>query len=186
MRGQCSLSLEYANILQTQAILPRFNYSCRLVEQVIDSLKNKRSEVKRSNKVLFSRVEDDESECLKAIEIEKKLSFCLEILLNIKKRLDSVSTIDSIPKFLPALVPMVRIISAQLIDILPQPSQQLSEISVHLGSIILDSATITKAQFDFNQTNLDSTSFLDEVKLMVDSKINKQYPHLDFFKGVHA
>ena len=65
-------------------------------------------------------------------------------------------------------------------------SQKLSEISVHLGSIILDSATITKAQFDFNQTNLDSTSFLDEVKLMVDSKINKQYPHLDFFKGICA
>ena len=186
MGGQYSLSLEYANILQTQAILPRLNYSCGLVEQVICSLKNKRLEVKRSNKVLFTKVEDEESECVKAIEVEKKLSFCLEILLNIKKRLDSVSNIDSIPKFLPTLVPMIRIISAQLIEILPQSSQLLSEISVHLGSVILDSATITKAQFDFNQTNLDSTTFLDEVKLMVESKINKQYPHLDFFKGIHA
>ena len=84
------------------------------------------------------------------------------------------------------MVPIIRIISAQLIDILPKSSQQLSELSVHIGSIILDSATITKAQFDFSQSNLDSTLLLDEVKLMVDSKINKQYPHLDFFKGIHA
>ena len=185
MRGQ-NVTLECSNILQTQAILPRLNYSCSLIKQVIDSLKNKSMEVKRSNHVLFSLVQDEDPECLKAIEIEKKISFSLEILFNIKKRLDSISNIDAIPRFLPTLVPMIRIISAQLNDILPRSSQQLSELSVHLGSIILDSATITNAQFDFNQTNLDSTTLLDEVKLMVDSKINKQYPHLYFFKGIHA
>lgn len=172
--------------MQTQAILPRLNYSSELVTLVIDSLKSKKLEVKKSNKILFSGVENDDPESLKAIEMEKKISFCLEILFNIKKRLDSVSNIETIPKFFPTMVPMIRIISAQLNDVLPRSSQQLSELSVHLGSIILDSATITKAQFDFNQANLDSTTLLDEVKLMVDSKINKQYPHLDFFKGVHA
>jgi hypothetical protein len=47
---------------------------------------------------------------------------------------------------------------------------------------VLDSATITKAQFDFSQFNMESSMLLDEVKLMADSKIRKQYPHLDFFK----
>ena len=80
------------------------------------------------------------------------------------------------------MVHMIRTISAQLVDIHPESSQQLSELSVQLGSIVLDSATITKAQFDFSQSNLESSILLDEVKLMVDSKLSKQYPHLDFFK----
>ena len=50
-----------------------------------------------------------------------------------------------------------------------------------MGSIVLDSATLTTAQFDFSQSNTQSSLLLDEVKLMVDSKISKQYPHLDFF-----
>ena len=186
MWGQCSLSMEYGNILQTQAIVPRLNYSCGLVDQVIDLIKNKRLEVKRSNKILLSRLENDDPECQSAIETEKKISFCLEILVDIRKRLHSVTKIDNIPKIFPPMVPMIRIISAQLADDLPEQSQKLSELSVHLGSIVLDSAAITKAQFDFNQSNLYSSNFLDGVKLMVDSKINKQYPHLDFFKGVNA
>jgi len=47
---------------------------------------------------------------------------------------------------------------------------------------VLDSATLTKARFDFSQCNEESSSLLNEVKLIVDSKINKQYPNLDFFK----
>jgi hypothetical protein len=76
---------------------------------------------------------------------------------------------------------MMRTISAQLVDILPQSSKHLSELSVHLGSIILDSATLTTARFDFSHSNIESSLMLDEVKLMIDSKINKQYPLLDFF-----
>jgi len=186
MRGQYILSLENSNILQTQAIVPRLNYSNLLVDQIVQVLKSKKHEIKKLNKILSSKLEDDDPECLKTIEMERKISFCLEITYCIQKRLHSISKIDSIPKILPSMVPMIRIISAQLVEILPKLSQQLSELSVHVGSIILDSATITKAQFDFNQFNLDSAILLDEVKLMVDSKINKQYPHFDFFKGIHA
>ena len=95
--------------------------------------------------------------------------------------MQSVSGIDSIPKNFPSMVPILRTVSAQLVDIHPESSQQLSELSVHLGSIVLDSAAITKAQFDFGHSGRESSILLDEVKLMVDSKINKQYAHLDFF-----
>ena len=60
--------------------------------------------------------------------------------------------------------------------------KKLSELSVHLGSIILDSAALTKARFDFSKSNHMSTILLDEVKLMADSKLNKQYPLVDFSK----
>jgi hypothetical protein len=52
-----------------------------------------------------------------------------------------------------------------------------------LGSILLDSAALTKAKFDFGNSNDESSIFLDEVKLIVDSKISKQYPNLDFLKS---
>ena len=55
-------------------------------------------------------------------------------------------------------------------------------MSVHLGSILLDSAALTKARFDYSQSNEEASTLLNEVKLMVDCKINKQYPNLDFFK----
>ncbi len=76
----------------------------------------------------------------------------------------------------------MRTISAKLFVLFPSCSQQLSELSVHLGSIVLDSAALTKARFDFNKSNHLSSTLLDEVKLMADSKLNKQYPLVDFFK----
>jgi len=46
----------------------------------------------------------------------------------------------------------------------------------------LDSAALTTARFDFIQSNQESATLLDKVKLMADSKLSKQYPNLDFFK----
>jgi len=94
--------------------------------------------------------------------------------------------VNSIPVILPATIPMIRTISAQLFDIDTNCSQKLSELSVNLGSIVLDSAALTQARFDFSQSNYESSTILNEVKLMVDSKISKQYPNLDFFKAFNT
>ena len=77
---------------------------------------------------------------------------------------------------------MIRTISAKLFVLFPICSQKLSELSVHLGSIVLDSAALTKARFDFSKSNHTCAILLDEVKLMADSKLNKQYPLVDFCK----
>jgi hypothetical protein len=77
---------------------------------------------------------------------------------------------------------MIRTVSAQLFVVSPISSQKLSELSVCLGSIVLDSAVLTQARFDFSKSNEKSAILLDEVKLMVNSKLNKQYPIVDFFK----
>ena len=181
MKGQYSLSMESVNISQTRTIVPRLHYSNSLLAKIIGVLKHKKSKAKKSNQILLTEYEDQDPTCTKAIDLERTVSFSIEILYYIQKRIDGVSRIDEIPKIFPSLVPMIRTISAQLVDIHPESSQHLSELSVHLGSIVLDSATITTAQFDFSQSNVESSLMLDEVKLMVDSKINKQYPHLDFF-----
>ena len=93
-----------------------------------------------------------------------------------------ISNISSIPEILPSSIPMIRTVSAQLFEFIPNCSQKLSEISVHLGSIVIDSAALTTARFDFSQSNYESSFNLNKVKLMVDSKLSKQYPNLDFLK----
>ena len=75
---------------------------------------------------------------------------------------------------------MSRIASAKLYRFLPSCSHKLSELSLHLGSIVLDSAILTKASFNFSQSNKESAELLDELNLIVDSKLSKQYPNLDF------
>ncbi len=180
MHGQYSLSIESENISQTRTIIPRLYYSNNLLAETIDVLENKKSRIEKSNKLLTQS--DDQGPALsKEIDLERTASFCIETLKHIQKRINSASRIDEIPKIFPSLIPVIRTISAQLLEILPESSSKLSELSVHLGSIVLDSATITKAQFDFNQSNKESSLLLDEVKLMVDSKLSKQYPQLDFF-----
>ena len=93
-----------------------------------------------------------------------------------------ISNISSIPEVLPSTIPMIRTVSAQLFGIISNCSQKLSEISVHLGSIVIDSAALTTARFDFSQSNVESTELLNKVKLMANCKLNKQYPNLDFSK----
>jgi hypothetical protein len=181
MMGQYSLSMESTNISQTRTIVPRLYYSNDLLGKIIDVLRYKKNTLKKSNRLLIRELENDDPTYLGAIDLERTMSFCLETLDHVQKNMNSISRIDEIPKIFPSLVPVIRTISAKLVEIHPESSQHLSELSVHMGSIVLDSATITTAQFDFSQSNTQSSLLLDEVKLIVDSKISKQYPHLDFF-----
>jgi len=174
-------TLEYANISHSVTLVPRLEYSVNLLDDIIEILKEKRHDLKKSNRSLVADFDETDNTHLKAIELERIIAFSLEILSHIKKRTRRISGVNSIPEILPAVIPMIRTVSAQLFDIVPNCSQKLSELSVHLGSIVLDSAALTKARFDFSQSNEESSTLLNEVKLMVDSKISKQYPNLDFF-----
>ncbi|QUC65116.1 hypothetical protein NsoK4_02300 [Nitrosopumilus sp. K4] len=184
MMCNCSVSeTNSVNIVQNVTLVPRLDYSATLLSDILDVLKKKKNEIKKTNKIFLSDFDVEDKLQQNALETEKTITFSVEILSQIQKRAKMISGITSIPVKLPSAVPMIRTISAQLFEILPECSQKLSELSVHLGSIILDSATLTKARFDFSTSNEESAILLDEVKLMVDSKINKQYPNLDFFKA---
>jgi hypothetical protein len=183
MLVKCSVDkLEYENMSHSVTIVPRLEYSVNLLDEIIEILKKKRNDLQKSNQDF----DETDEIFLKAIELERIIVFSLEILIQIKKRTRSISNVRSIPEILLSSIAMIRTVSAQLFDIVPNCSQKLSELSVHLGSIVLDSATLTKAIFDFSQSNEESSILLDEVKLMADSKINKQYPNLDFFKSCNT
>ena len=184
---QCSMLVNYsfdtadiANASHSVTLVPRLDYSVNLLDDIIDTLQEKRIELKTINRYLVTDFDIDDQSHVQSIELEHLVVYSLEILLKIKNQIGSISGINSIPEILPSSIPMIRTISAKLFALFPLNSKKLSELSVHLGSIVLDSATLTKARFDFSKSNHISSTLLDEVKLMADSKLNKQYPLVDF------
>ena len=183
MLVKCNIdTMNNVTISHSVTLVPRLDYSLNLLDEIVDVLKKKRDDLKKSNKSLVTDFDETDKTHLKAIKLEQTVALSLEILSQIKKRTGRISGVNSISEVLPTSIPMIRTVSAQLFDIIPGCSQKLSELSVHLGSIVLDSAVLTKARFDFSQSNEESSTLLNEVKLIVDSKISKQYPNLDFFK----
>ena len=175
-------TIESTNASHSVTLVPRLVYSVNLLNDIIEILQEKKIELKNVNQYLITDFDKDDKSHLKNIKLEHLVVYSLDILVKIKNQIGSISGINSIPEILPSSIPMIRIVSAELFVLFPMYSQKLSELSVHLGSIVLDSAALTKARFNFSKSNHISTILLDEVKLMVDSKLNKQYPLVDFSK----
>lgn len=174
--------LEYETVSHSVTLVPRLEYSVNLMTEILQILKKKRNGIKKSNKILVVDFDEGNQDHVNAIKLERTIMLSLDILTQIQKRTNAISDVHNIPEILSSSIQMIRTISAQLFDLVPNCSRKLSELSIHLGSIVLDSAALTKARFDFGQSNEESSTLLNEVKLMVDSKISKQYPNLDFFK----
>ncbi|MGH1568754.1 MAG: hypothetical protein ACRBBZ_06185 [Nitrosopumilus sp.] len=187
MLVKCTVNpLEIENISHSVTLVPRLAYSVNLLDDIIDVLNDKQSELKQVNKDLTHDFDESDKNHIDSITLEHLVMYSLEILLHVKKNMRQIANVGSIPKVLPSSIPMIRTVSAQLFRVIPNCSQKLSEISVHLGSIVLDSAALTTARFDFSQSNTESSAILNEVKLMVGSKLSKQYPNLDFSKLSNA
>ena len=183
MLVNCSIdTMECENASHSVTLVPRLDYSVNLLDDIIEILQEKRIELKNMHQYLITDFDEDDQSHVKNIKLEHLVVYSLEILLKIKNLIGSISGINSIPEILPCSIPMIRTISAELFVLFTACSQKLSELSVHLGSIVLDSAALTKARFDFSKSNHTCTILLDEVKLMADSKLNKQYPLVDFCK----
>ena len=175
-------TIESTNASHSVTLVPRLVYSVNLLNDIIEILQEKKIELKNVNQYLITDFDKDDKSHLKNIKLEHLVIYSLDILVKIKNQIGSISGINSIPEILPSSIPMIRIVSAELFVLFPMYSQKLSELSVHLGSIVLDSAALTKARFDFSKSNHMSAMLLDEVKLMTDSKLNKRYPLVDFYK----
>ena len=171
-----------SNISYSVTLVPRLEYAVNSLDNIVATLSDKQCQIKGLNMDLVNNSDQLDKTQIAALKLEYLVTFSLEVLLQIKGRTRQISHIRSIPEILLVTIPMVRTVSAQLFDCLPDCSQRLSEISVHLGSIVLDSAFLTTAKFDFSRSNSESSILYDKVKLIVGSKLNKQYPNLDIFK----
>ena len=175
-------TIESTNASHSVTLVPRLVYSVNLLNDIIEILQEKKIELKNVNQYLITDFNENDKFHLKNIKLEYLVVSSLDVLIKIKNQIGSISGINSIPEILTSSIPMIRIVSAKLFVLFPMYSQKLSELSVHLGSIVLDSAALTKARFNFSKSNHMSAMLLDEVKLMTDSKLNKRYPLVDFYK----
>lgn len=173
-------------VSQQRTLLPRLNFSKDLLDKILNALSKEKNSLSKYNKKHLVGLDEYSETELELIEKEKLVYLTIHALSQIQKQLDMLSHVNMIPGIMPTLIPTIRGISAKLHLMYPKYSFELCELSSILGSVLMDSASITEARFDFKQSNLDSSNLLDEAKLIVDSKLNKLYPNLDSFTGKTA
>ncbi|RNJ78988.1 MAG: hypothetical protein D9C04_06180 [Nitrosopumilus sp. B06] len=162
------------DISHTVTLVPRLQYSGILLDGIVLSLRAMRDSLHESNRDITE---------WEALESEEMIVLALEAVITVQKKAGQISGVNSIPEVLSASIQVIRTVSASLYEMMPGCSRRLSELSVHLGSIVLDSAAITHARFDFGRSNSESAAMLDEAKLIADSKLKKQYPNVDFSRA---
>lgn len=162
-------------------IKPRLEYCVYLVGRILKRMSMEYDGVQKSNGEEYCMMSDfnSKSEFKKQVLLEANLACATEALVLVKDKLESVSQISDVTQVLP-LISVIRTVNSNIYSVLPDESGNLVELSGILGSIAMDSGSLVEAKFDFRQTNLESQHILAEVNLIVDSKINKQYPNLNF------
>lgn len=163
------------------SIKPRLEYCFYLVDVILGKLQKRYEAVRDSNAELYSQ-EDVSIQFKKQIDTEAGLLCAIEILRTVKSRLKSITRLGNIAESVSPLVSLIRIVNSSVYSNVYSVAHDhdLIELSTTLGSIVMDSGCLAEAKFDFKQTNLESTQILDEVNLIVESKIRKQYPQLNF------
>ncbi len=102
MLVKCSVdTLECENISNSVSLVPRLDYSINLLDEIIEILKIKRYDLKKSNLNSVSDFNDTDDIFLKSIELERIMIFSLETLSQIQERIGRISGVYSIPKILP-------------------------------------------------------------------------------------
>lgn len=102
--------MECVNVSQTVTLVPRLDYSNELLKNIIDVLKRKKTELKKLNRN-FLELDDNDHTFVLALDFERTITFSLEILSQIQKRMNSISGITSIPNLLPLTIPMIRTVA---------------------------------------------------------------------------
>jgi hypothetical protein len=163
-------------------IKPRLQYGEFLVERILDKLHDEWEKTRDANHKFYmhdSELADQSNDFKNQVKIEANLLCAIEILRLAQKRLESISQLDSVSQIIP-MVFIIRMINSKIYSSTQHISADFVELSGILGSITMDSGSLLGSTFDFKQTNLESKRILAEVNLIVESKINKQYPNLNF------
>lgn len=175
---------EQDTTLHKNTIMPRLCYALDLLDVILSQLEKKRIETRDENLRRFGKSDNYlEPDFIRLVRLETEFCLAFECLRQIRKRMHAISDINSITTHLPSTISVIRAVNSKIHTIFPSFCQNLGELATILGSVVVDSATITEARFDFGQENVESNAILDEAKLIVGSKISKQYPNLDLAKS---
>ena len=167
---------------------PRLRYSVDMLDGIIRSLRRALASQRRSNRTLAPDACDPDpggrgrgccTRAAGALRRERTLILSLEALSTARRQARSITDAARIPGTLSLTIPLVRAAGAMLFEAVPDCSRRLSELSVHLGSVALDSASLTRASLDFGRSSAESSALFAKLNLIADSKICEQYPNLD-------
>ncbi len=86
MLVKCSVdSIDVGNISHSVTLVPRFEYSINLLDDIIDVLFSKQIELKESNQDLIHDFNESDKIQVDALKLEHLIVYSLEILLHVKK-----------------------------------------------------------------------------------------------------
>lgn len=169
-------------IMRASTLKPRLDYATTLVDKSLDMLIQKRSELSKTNLSLYAKANKGITilEFKETLFHELEISRVIESLRQARRCLDSVFGLGNIMLVLAPTIHIVRTVRAQLFGLFVDTDVSLGELSLVLGSLIIDAGHLTGSNLDFEEANRQSCLLLDEAKLIADSKIYKQFPNVDF------
>jgi len=161
------------------SILPRLSHSMMLIDRIIATLRECQRVSRVSNRHLRHDLDTTNPDQVRALSHERIQTFLLQALLAARSGLSrEVCSMSEMPDTLLPVLFIMRTIRAQLFDMVPECGRQISEASVYVGSIIIDTAMLAEARFGTAGSNSRALEMLDEIKMTTDSKLSKQYPNL--------
>lgn len=164
-------------------IKPRLDYAASLVDDMLDILTQKRSDLDKNNLPLYVQMNETKftsEEFQNKMRLEIEISRAIEALRQTRRCIDSVFGLGNVPLVVSPTISIVRTVRSKLFGLIPEIDASLGELSLVLGGVIIDTGHLTSTTLDFEEANLKSARLLDEAKLIADSKICKQFPNLDF------
>ena len=166
--------------ITASGILTRLELATAALDSAIASIRGQVRDVRARNRRLAPRYDPCNEVHARSMGLEHAMSVMLEALDRARRRMVTPVPARQMPRtLLPALY-VVRTAHMQLApDAAPECQRSLHSASVHLGGIILDAATISGSNLSLDRSNAEVSAIFDQAKLIVDSKLRKQYDKLE-------
>ena len=168
-------------------ILPRLGLVAGALDDVLAALWERLRRARHANCLAVSENMscDMTAAARVGINAEHKIITMLGVLYSVRLRVQSVCSMASIPRHLLPALHMTRVACSCLRYDAPACSIMLSDVAVHLGSIIMDSVIVSGSGIYPARSNEDAAFLIDQAKLTASFKIKKQYPKLAM-PGLHV
>ncbi len=166
--------------ITTSGILARLELATDALDSAIASLRGQVRDVRTRNRRLAPRYDPCNEVHAKSMGLEHVMSVMLEALGRARQRAATPATARQMPRMLLPALYVVRTAHMQLArDAAPGCLRSLHDASAHLGGVILDAATISGSNLSLDRSNAEVSTIFDQAKLIVDSKLRKQYDKLE-------
>lgn len=166
--------------ITASGILARLELATDALDSAIASIRGQVRDIRARNRRLAPRYDPCNEAHARSMGLEHAMSVMLEVLGRARQRMVTPVTARQMPRILLPALCVVRTAHMQLArDTAPGCQRSLHDASAHLGGVILDAATISGSNLSLDRSNAEVSTIFDQAKLIVDSKLRKQYDKLE-------